>query len=309
LEANKAQFWATMGKSRQKETLDKITAILNAVKPNMRTECSINGSIYQEYISKIDSEISVNNRQEEIDQYVNELQENVVSDITQKWEDLCKTVNNNVSELLQQYNVECSEFTEQTYAIGAVNTNNATITIAPTTKQYFQGIRTQYLNAMFVGGAASIVLQIAGIALGPVGWLTIAAGTLLYGAIFGRQEAKDKAFEKTKQELKNYVRRIIQGAENQLFEVSVFNGKYQSTVDAFVKSMFQFAETSLIEAYNKCEAELKDNEQKIKDTIASTDPNLKTILVNLKTLWNESATKLKAYGEDIKKISNSLFAK
>ena len=113
---------------------------------------------------------------------------------------------------------------------------------------------------------------------------------------------------KTKQDLINHARNVIQKIEKQLFEVSVFDGKYVCMVDAFVKQMSEISKTALIEAYNKCEAELKGSEQKIKETIASTDPSLKTALVNIQSLWNESAQKLKSYGKAIKKISDSLFA-
>lgn len=307
VEANRAKFMSDMGPLKSKKILDEIANLLNAIKPHMRKECSLNGNIYQNYIDKIKSELRPDMSQEDINEYANQLQENVISDITDKWNELCKVANDQVSNLLQEYSNECSRYADESYTIS--NTNiDLKIDISPSNREYIQGIRSQYLNAMFICNAATLLGSLVFGPVGPVIWVIANIGPILYGAIFGRKEAKEKAFIKVQKDIEEYLRKIIHGAENQLFEVSVFDGKYQSTVDAFVKSMYQFSESMIKETYKKCEEELIENEKKVKEIISGIDPSQKTILVNLLTIWKELGKNLQSNSDTLNKLNQIMFA-
>lgn len=307
VEANRSKFVSDMGPMKSKRILEDIVILLNAIKPHMRKECSLNGNIYQHYIDKINSELRPDMSPEDINEYANQLQQNVISGITDKWNELCKVANDQVSDLLQEYSNECSRYADESYTIS--NTNiDLNIAISPSNREYIQGIRSQYLNAMFVCNAATLLGSLVFGPVGPVIWVIANVGPILYGAIFGRKEAKEKAFIKVQKDIEEYLRKIIHGAENQLFEVSVFDGKYQSIVDAFVKSMYQFSENMIKETYKKCEEELIENEKKVKEIISGIDPSKKTILVNLLTIWKELGENLQGNSETLNELNQIMFA-
>jgi GTPase Era involved in 16S rRNA processing len=299
IEANKAKFIATMGPARRNEILTEVNQILNAVPKTMVDKCDLNGEIYKKYLKEIDANISINTTQDEVDKYAAMWRENILTDITDIWSNLCSHANNEIAVLLQKYSDDCDEFVAQTYTISSVNTSDVNIAPVSTMRE----IRSQYFNASFV---CNMTAFLGSLLFGPIGvavWVLLNIGPILYAVIFGRQAAKQKKYEKLKSDLIKYIKDVIQGAERELFKVSVFEGKYTSVINAFVTSMHQFAERSLIEAYNRSEAELQANSAKVKATIGQLDPNKKTILVDIQKSWNDIAEKLKSYTDIIKELN------
>ena len=314
INAQIANFEKEMGSIRQREVIDNISNILSSLRADLKTEfASEKSSILKKYYSTVDA-LPNNISSESLNSEAQDMFTDIVNDATTVWDTLCEQALLGIQETLNQYNKECQFVVENEYNIDSSTNDDFSVNIDVTMSERVDAMRGKYFTALFgttVGmfaiGALSTVSTTAAtiatsLAFGPAG-IAVAGAAIVYGLFYGNKKAKEKAVNKAKVEIKLHLKDILNEIYDKLTAISLIQGKHESVLKSFEKSIQENATDSISQIYNKTLGELKSLRNEVQN---SSNPQNRVKLVNQQTLIKLVAVDLKKISPEIKSL-NELF--
>ena len=301
-----------LGLSKQREVLEKINNILSSFKSDLKTEYNLeNSSLLSKYIKKIDA-LSNKSSSEDMNENAKMFSSQIIEDATEKWDELCSTAISEIQTVLAIYHKECQLTVDEAIELPPIDDSNFSVNMDVTVSDRIDAMRGKYFTAVFgttvgvfalnaLAASSSTVAAIVGSSafLGPAGWI-IGGGTILYGLFYGNKKAKEKAFLKAKTEIKNHLKEILSEIYNQLTKTSLMDGKYESALKLFEKSLQESSMETITSIYNRAKSELESTKRSLIDS-GSTDNRVK--VVNQQKLWDDVAKQLQSITPSIKDLN------
>lgn len=301
-----------LGLSKQREVLEKINNILSSFKSDLKTEYNLeNSSLLSKYIKKIDA-LSNKSSSEDMNENAKMFSSQIIEDATEKWDELCSTAISEIQTVLAIYHKECQLTVDEAIELPPIDDSNFSVNMDVTVSDRIDAMRGKYFTAVFgttvgvfalnaLAASSSTVAAIVGRSafLGPAGWI-IGGGTILYGLFYGNKKAKEKAFLKAKTEIKNHLKEILSEIYNQLTKTSLMDGKYESALKLFEKSLQESSMETITSIYNRAKSELESTKRSLIDS-GSTDNRVK--VVNQQKLWDDVAKQLQSITPSIKDLN------
>lgn len=302
-----------LGLAKQREVIEKITNIFNSFKADLREEfVSEKSSILKKYFNKVDS-FSDKLSSEELSDNAQLLCSQILEDASGTWEELSGTVIGEVQSSLYHYSKQCQLKVDEVCELPQIDNDDFKVNLNITMSDRFDAMRGKYFTALFgvsigsfalsaLAASSSTVAAIVGTSsfLGPAGWI-IGGGTLLYGLFYGNKKAKEKAVMKAKTEIKNHLKEVLGGIYDQLTTISLMDGKYESALKLFEKSIQENAMDTISNIYSRAKQELETARRTMMDSANEAN---RSKIVNQQTLWNGIAKKLQALTKPIKVLNN-----
>lgn len=302
-----------LGLAKQRDVIEKISNILNCFKSDIREEFSSDkSSILKKYLSKVDS-FSDKLSSDELNENAKLLSSQLLEDASNTWEELSSTAISEIQSALYAYSKQCQLKIDEVCDLPQLGDDDFKVDLNITMSDRFDAMRGKYFTAIFGVSIGSFALSalaassstIAAIVstssfLGPAGWI-IGGGTLLYGLFYGNKKAKEKAVLKAKVEIKNHLKEMLYEIYNQLTSTSLMNGKYESVLKLYEKSIQDNAIETISNIYSRAKQEL---ETAMRTMIDSADESNRSKVVNQQTLWNAIAKKLQVLTEPVKALNN-----
>lgn len=301
-----------LGLSKQREVLEKINNILSSFKSDLKTEYNLeNSSLLSKYIKKIDA-LSNKSSSEDMNENAKMFSSQIIEDATEKWDELCSTAISEIQTVLAIYHKECQLTVDEAIELPPIDDSNFSVNMDVTVSDRIDAMRGKYFTAVFgttvgvfalnaLAASSSTVAAIVSSSafLGPAGWI-IGGGTILYGLFYGNKKAKEKAFLKAKTEIKNHLKEILSEIYNQLTKTSLMDGKYESALKLFEKSLQESSMETITSIYNRAKSELESTKRSLIDS-GSTDNRVK--VVNQQKLWDDVAKQLQSITPSIKDLN------
>ena len=302
-----------LGLAKQREVLEQINNILSSFKSDIKTEYnSENSSLLSKYIKEIDA-LSNKSSSEDMNENAKMFSSQIIEDATEKWDELCSTVISEIQSVLAIYHKECQLKVDEAIELPPVDDNNFNINMKVTVSDKIDAMRGKYFTAAFgatvgyfaintlAASSSTIAAMISGSWLaGPVGPIVVTGCMIAYGLIYGNKKAKEKAFLKAKTEIRNHLKEILTEIYNQLTKTSLMDGKYESALKLFEKSLMESSMETITNIYNRAKSELESTKRSLIDS-GSTDNRVK--VVNQQKLWNDVAKQLQSITPSIKNLN------
>lgn len=302
-----------LGLAKQREVLEQINNILSSFKSDIKTEYnSENSSLLSKYIKEIDA-LSNKSSSEDMNENAKMFSSQIIEDATEKWDELCSTVISEIQSVLAIYHKECQLKVDEAIELPPVDDNNFNINMNVTVSDKIDAMRGKYFTAAFgatvgyfaintlAASSSTIAAMISGSWLaGPVGPIVVTGCMIAYGLIYGNKKAKEKAFLKAKTEIRNHLKEILTEIYNQLTKTSLMDGKYESALKLFEKSLMESSMETITSIYNRAKSELESTKRSLIDS-GSTDNRVK--VVNQQKLWNDVAKQLQSITPSIKNLN------
>lgn len=314
IENRLARFESELGINRQREVLDKISNILSSLRADLKTEfISDKSRLLKKYFSRIEN-LPKSLSSESLNLEAQEIFLNLIEDATSTWESLCEEALSGIQDSLSRYSKDCQFEIDEEYNLQASDNDDFAVDLSVTMSERVDAMRGKYFTAMFgttVGvfaiSALSTVSSTAAslassIAFGPAG-LVVAGAAIMYGLFYGNKKAKEKAFAKAKGDIKNHVKDILEEIYNQLTSVSLLNGKHESMLKSFEKTIQDNATDAISTIYNRTLSELQSARNEIQN---SSSPQNRVKVVNQQTLFNNFAIELQKELPTIKNLNSDI---
>jgi len=300
-----------LGFSRQRVVLTEVSNILSSLRAEIKKEfTSDKSTLIKKYNNKID-ELPKGLSSEALNEEAHRLFKDVVEDAVSSWEELCGTTVRQIQSSLNIYHKECQVEIEEEYNLETNTDNEFSVDLNVTMTERIDAMRGKYFSALFgttvgvfaINALAATSATVASIVsstafLGPAGWI-IGGGTILYGLFYGNKKAKEKAFAKAKGEIKGHISEILEELYNQLTQTSLMEGKHESMLHSFEKSMEDGATDTISEIYSRTKKELESAKRTL---LASANTANRVKVVNQQTLWNNLAINLQKIVSDLKEL-------
>lgn len=302
-----------LGLSKQREVLEKINNILGSFKADVKTEYnSDNSSLLSKYNKKIES-LSSKMSSDDINENAKLFSSQIIEDATEKWDELCSTAISEVQTVLAKYHKECQLKVDEAIELPTVDDSNFSVNMDVTISDKIDAMRGKYFTAVFgatVGyfainalavSSSTIAAMISGSWLaGPVGPIVATGCMIAYGLIYGNKKAKEKAFIKAKTEMRNHLKDVLAEIYAQLSKTSLMDGKYESALKLFEKSLQESSMETITDIYNRAKSELESARRSLIDS-GTIDNRVK--VVNQQKLWNGVAKQLQPVTPSIKEMN------
>lgn len=281
-------FVAEMGEDKRRNVLNEVEMILKTMDYDFNQIFSPHGDVVKDYEKEIELLTS-----ETINSYSECLGEKIVGDLQSKWNDLTGMVYEKMMYAVNKYNEECQmAIPNDIRILNPENTNDPNLPDV-TFKDKMSAARTEMLLAGIISSSAYTIASAAAyffpVAMAPVipiigpVLVVLSVGTILWGALSGSKNAKEKRLAKGKIDLKNYLHETVSACKKQLVETSLQNGKYQSLYQGFTVAVRQQAQQSVTDTYNKYKKELDAMKQTL--TESRQNPQLIPALEQMLNEW------------------------
>jgi len=310
------RFESEMGENRQREVMAQIIQILTSLRCDLKTElASDQSTLIKKFYDKVDN-LPIGISSESINLEAHKMFTEIADDAASIWDKLSGEATSRIQQALNVYHKACLVEIEEEYHIQPEKTEELTIDLSVTMSERVDAMRGKYFTALFgttVGffaiGALSTVSSTAAViasslATGPVG-LVVGGAAIVYGLFYGNKKAKEKAFIKAKGEIKTHLKAILNDIYQKLTKISLMQGKLESMLQSFEKSVQEGALNAMSDIYNKTLSELKAAKTEISN---SSNQQNRVKIVNQQTLFKEIAIDLKRLTPDIKALDTALEA-
>lgn len=302
-----------LGLSKQREVLEKINNILSSFKADVKSEFnSDNSSLLSKYNKKIES-LSSKMSSNDINENAKLLSSQIIEDATEKWDELCSTAISEIQTVLAIYHKECQLKVDEAIELPPVDDSNFSVNMDVTVSDKIDAMRGKYFTAVFgatvgyfainalAASSSTIAAMISGSWLaGPVGPIVVTGCMIAYGLIYGNKKAKEKAFLKAKTEMRNHLKDVLAEIYAQLTKTSLMDGKYESALKLFEKSLQESSMETITNIYNRAKSELESARRSLIDS-GTIDNRVK--VVNQQKLWNGVAKQLQPITPSIKEMN------
>lgn len=306
-----ANFESQYGTSRQREAIEGISNILSSLRADLKTELgSDKSSILKKYFKDID-QLPKGISSESLNAEAQDMAAQIVEDATTIWESLCEKTLEDIQEVLNVYSKECQLIVENEYSIDSSQQDDFSVNVDITMSDRVDAMRGKYFTALFgvtVGGFAIGALSTisttaaslaSSLAFGPAG-VAVAGAAILYGLFYGNKKTKEKAIAKAKGEIKSHLKDILFEIYNNLTAVSLIQGKHESVLKSFEKSIQESATNTISQIYNSTLSELKSLRSELQN---SANPQNKVKLNNQKNVIHQIGADLQKISLDVKSLS------
>jgi len=295
-------FTTQMGETKKREVLAQADTVIRTMEADFSKIFAAKGDIANKYFEEIDMLTS-----EEIQAYGEDLGNKIVSDVQNSWDELTRLVQQQISEILVQYNEDC----KMSIPEGLISITNDNESDPDLQSVELRDRIGKMRNEMFLGTALTGAIgTVVGTAyyflpalvtpalpvLAPV-LVVLGLGAVLWGAISGNAKAKQEKLQKNKNALKNYVQETISNCRKQLVDTSLADNKYQSLYQGFVLAIKQQVNNSVNEIYNLYKSELDTMKKAVLES--RQNPKLVDALDYLQKTWSSQR-------EQLQKINTSL---
>jgi GTPase Era involved in 16S rRNA processing len=301
-----------LGLSKQRDVLEKVNNILISFKSDIKSEFnSEKSSLLSKYNIKIES-LSSKLSSDDVNENAKLYSSQLLEDATDKWDELCSTAISEIQTVLAIYHKECQLKVDEAIELPSIDDSNFSVNMDVTVSDKIDAMRGKYFTAVFgttvgvfalqaLAASSSTVAAIVGSSafLGPAGWI-IGGGTILYGLFYGNKKAKEKAFLKAKTEIKNHLKEILAEIYNQLSKTSLMDGKHESALRLFEKSLQDSSMDTVTNIYSRAKSELESARRSLVDSNI-IDNRVK--VVNQQKLWNGVAKKMQSITSTIKEMN------
>ena len=302
-----------LGLSKQREVLEKINNILSSFKADVKSEYnSDNSSLLSKYNKKIES-LSSKMSSDDINENAKLFSSQIIEDATEKWDELCSTAISEIQTVLAIYHKECQLKVDEAIELPPVDDSNFSVNMDVTVSDKIDAMRGKYFTAVFgatvgyfainalAASSSTIAAMISGSWLaGPVGPIVVTGCMIAYGLIYGNKKAKEKAFLKAKTEMRNHLKDVLAEIYAQLSKTSLMDGKYESALKLFEKSLQESSMETITNIYNRAKSELESARRSLIDS-GTIDNRVK--VVNQQKLWNGVAKQLQPITPSIKEMN------
>lgn len=302
-----------LGLSKQREVLEKINNILSSFKADVKSEFnSDNSSLLSKYNKKIES-LSSKMSSNDINENAKLFSSQIIEDATEKWDELCSTAISEIQTVLAIYHKECQLKVDEAIELPPVDDSNFSVNMDVTVSDKIDAMRGKYFTAVFgatvgyfainalAASSSTIAAMISGSWLaGPVGPIVVTGCMIAYGLIYGNKKAKEKAFLKAKTEMRNHLKDVLAEIYAQLSKTSLMDGKYESALKLFEKSLQESSMETITNIYNRAKSELESARHSLIDS-GTIDNRVK--VVNQQKLWNGVAKQLQPITPSIKEMN------
>lgn len=302
-----------LGLSKQREVLEKINNILSSFKADVKSEYnSDNSSLLSKYNKKIES-LSSKMSSDDINENAKLFSSQIIEDATEKWDELCSTAISEIQTVLAIYHKECQLKVDEAIELPPIDDSNFSVNMDVTVSDKIDAMRGKYFTAVFgatvgyfainalAASSSTIAAMISGSWLaGPVGPIVVTGCMIAYGLIYGNKKAKEKAFLKAKTEMRNHLKDVLAEIYAQLSKTSLMDGKYESALKLFEKSLQESSMETITNIYNRAKSELESARRSLIDS-GTIDNRVK--VVNQQKLWNGVAKQLQSITPSIKEMN------
>lgn len=286
------------GNQKRTEIFEKINVRIRAFESEFYQNMSSSSSIAQKYYDEIDLLDSNKN----LEEYNNTLAEKLLSDLQDEWNRLTKMLNDEISNIIAEYNSSCNTMFDSAIALpNAISQGEKANLDSVTLRNRFVHMR----NDAMLGVGGLTILSFTPLGAIPVVGPILALGAIAYasyGLFSGNVRAKAEVLAKNKNALKNFVKDVIIDFKKQYTEVSLENGQYESIIDGYKTSTRQYAEATLSEIYNFYSNEVKA----LEETLQSNKGESLILLKSLQEKWEQNKNVLLVIRGHLENIDKQL---
>ena len=272
-----------LGDQRKREILGEINKIINAFHSEFYQSTSPTGNIAKKY----DEEIEQLGDQT-IVEYNEHLAENILNDLQAEWGRLTDILSEQISETLGKYDNSYNELFNNTIELPRpIIQNDKAALESVTLRKRFVHMR----NDAMLGVGGLTILSFTPLGAIPVVGPILALGAIAYasyGLFSGNVNAKAAVLAKNKSAMKNFVKDVISDFRKQYTEVSLEDGQYESIIEGYKTSTWQYASKTLTDIYTYYSNEVKA----LEETLQANQGESTTVLKAIHSKWEQNKTDL-----------------
>jgi len=293
------QMWGPAS-TKRKEVMQEVQAIITGVQNRAAQLVSTSGMIYKNYLEQIEDLSSMN----QVKSFAENASKKIIGEVSTEW---LAIVNSSQQDVLAALNVIHAEIEKLSSDDNLTSTNNLQF-VELTFGEKFQSYKSKYMDAAITTTVGTTLLGFAGVALAPV-FPVLIIGTVLYGLIFGSNDAEKRELDKNKANLKNNLNTIMNEINTQLF-IKPVTGGHKSIVQTFVSELSNSVEKAMSTMFEKQKNALENEHKKLDEQarLGTEQRQKELILLNeQRKKWMEIATQVdkeKVLLEEIQKALN-----
>jgi large-conductance mechanosensitive channel len=234
------QIWGPSSKKR-KEVAHEVQNIITGVHNRSVQLTSTTGIIYKKYLLQIEELNSLDS----IKAFADKFSKNILSEVAAEWQLITSSAQKEVITTLNIVQSEIDKISSQT----ALTESGSPDVVELSFGEKFQSYKSRYFDAAITTSIGGTLLTMAGVgAFIPPLLPVIIIATVVFGFIFGSNDAEKKEIEKNKTNLKNHLNTLMNEVNAQLFHTPVagghksmvqsFTSELSGTVDKAIEAMF-----------------------------------------------------------------------
>jgi hypothetical protein len=207
--------------------------------------------IYKNYLQQIEDLSSMN----QVKSFAENASKKIIGEVSTEWLAIVNSSQQDVLATLNVIHAEIEKLSSDEYLTSSNNLQFVELTFA----EKFQSYKSKYMDAAITTTVGTTLLGFAGVTLATV-FPVLIIGTVLYGLIFGNNDAEKRELDKNKANLKNNLNTIMNEINAQLF-VKPVTGGHKSIVQTFASELSNSVEKAMTTMFEK-QKNAMDTEQK-----------------------------------------------
>lgn len=300
-----ANFNERMNETKRKELFKEIEDILKTMEYDFKQIFTAKGTVAKKFSSEIE-QLS----EADITAYSERLSDRIIADVQGEWNRLTSLVMSRVEELVTQFNKNCYlSIPNGIISISGANTGEVSINevqmrdrIGKMRNEMYIGTSLGVALSSVLGGAyvffPAIVAPVLPV-VAPV-MAVLGLGSVLWGAISGNKKAKQETLQKNKANLLQHLSETMTYCYNQIVNVSLSNGKYESLYQGFVNAVREQVKNSIKNIYTKYSEELKTMKKTVVES--KNNPQLVLALEHLVDEWSKNNIRIQAIRDKMETV-------
>lgn len=292
------QLWGPAS-TKRKEVMQEVQSIIAGVQNRVVQLTSTSGPIYKKYLDQIERLQSISGIQD----FADSASKRLISDVSSEWQAIATSAQNEIMATLNVLHAEMEKIASEE----TITSSGSLSVVELSFGEKFQSYKSKYFDAAITTTVGATLLGLAGIAVAPFAPL-IFIGTVVFGWLFGNNDAEQKAIEKNKVNLKSNLANMMNEVHSQLFVVPVAGG-HKSMVQNFTSGLANSVEKAMATMYENQKKQF-ETEQKRLDEQARLGAEQKqkelTIVNEQRKQWLEISVQIAEEEKLISFIQKSL---
>lgn len=294
------QLWNPSG-AKRKEMMQEVQNIITGVQNRSVQLTSPTGPIYKKYLAQIDELNSL----DRIKGFAEKVSKNIISDVAAEWQLITSAAQREVITALNIVQTDIVKISSQTVFSETSDLDVVELSFG----EKFQSYKSRYFDAAITTSIGGTLLTMAGVgAFIPPLLPVIILSTIVFGFIFGSNDAEKKEIEKNKANLKNFLNTLMNEVNAQLFHTPVAGG-HKSMVQSFTSELSGAVDKAVEEMFIKQKKQIESEQKKLEEQARlSTEQQHKELirLNDQRKRWIEIAAQVDKEKSLLDEIQNAL---
>jgi|GEM_PF-1713387 len=246
------QLWGTSS-TKRKEVMQEVQGIIMGVNNRAIQLTSFTGPVYKKYLEQINALSSLDH----IKRYSEKANKSLIREISTGWQAITASAQREIMTVLNLIHADIEEVVNNHSFTSSEDIQMVNLTFG----EKFQSYKSKYFDAAITTTVGATLLGLAGVTLAPFAPV-IFLGTVVFGFLFGNNDAEQKAIEKNKVNLRNNLTSIMSGINAQLFHAPV-SGGHKSIVQSFTSELSVAVEKAMTSMYETQKKQIEAEQKRL----------------------------------------------